>query len=47
MATVKRKRIVLTLDEKLDICKLLKKGATVTSHSTKFGIGKSRICTTL
>ena len=44
MVTDKRKRTVLTLDEKLDICKRLKKGATITSLSTEFGIGKSTIC---
>jgi hypothetical protein len=44
MAAVKRKRTVLTVEQKIDICKRLKKGASITSVSKGLGVGKSTIC---
>ena len=43
MAANQRKRTVLSVDKKLDICKRLKKGATITSLSKELNIGKSTI----
>ena len=40
---VKRKRTVLSIETKLEICKRLKKGATVTAVSGEFDLGKSTI----
>ena len=44
MDTSKRKRTVLSVDQKLHICKRLKKGASITSLSKELGLGKSTIC---
>ena len=44
MDASKRKRTVLSVDQKLQICKRLKKGATTTSLSKELGLGKSTIC---
>ena len=43
MATAKQIRTELVVEEQLDVCKRLKKGATVTSLSTEFRTGKSTI----
>ena len=39
----KRKRTVLSIETKLEICKRLKKGATATALSKEFEVGKSTI----
>ena len=39
----KRKRTVLSIEAKLEICKRLKKGATATALSKEFEVGKSTI----
>ena len=39
----KRKRIVLTLSEKIKICKLVKNGGSVTSVAIEFDTSKSTI----
>ena len=44
MDASKRKRTVLSVDQKLQICKRLKKGASITSLSKELGLGKSTIC---
>ena len=44
MSAVKRRRTVLTVEQKIDICKRLKKGALITSVSKGLGVGKSTIC---
>lgn len=44
MATCKRKRKIISVKQKLEICKRVKSGATVTSLSTKLKIGKPMIC---
>ena len=44
MATNQRKRTVLSVDQKFEICKRLKKGATITSLSKELNIGKLMIC---
>ena len=41
---LKRKRKVLTIEEKLEVCRRLKCGATVTRLSNELGVGKSMIC---
>ena len=40
----KRKRKVLTIEKRLDICRRLKSGATITKLSKELGISKSTIC---
>ena len=40
----KRKRPVLSVNQKLENCKQLKKGASITSLSKELGLGKSTIC---
>ena len=40
----KRKRTVLSVDQKLQICKRLKKGASISSLLKELGLGKSTIC---
>jgi hypothetical protein len=44
MSAVKRRHTVLTVEQKIDICKRLKKGASITSVSKGLGVGKSTIC---
>ena len=44
MDASKRKRTVLSVDQKLEICKRLKKGASITSLSKELRLGKSTIC---
>ena len=44
MDTSKRKRPVLSVDQKLENCKQLKKGASITSLLKELGLGKSTIC---
>ena len=44
MATNQRKRTVLSVDQKFEICKRLKKGATITSLLKELNIGKLMIC---
>ena len=44
MSAVKRKCTVLTVEQKIDTCKRLKKGASITSVSKGLGVGKSTIC---
>ena len=44
MSAVKRKHTVWTVEQKIDICKQLKKGASITSVSKDLGVGKSTIC---
>ena len=44
MSAVKRKHTVLTVEQKIDICKQLKKGASIMSVSKDLGVGKSTIC---
>ena len=44
MDASKRKRTVLSVDQKLQICKRLKKGASITSLSKELGLGKYTIC---
>ena len=40
----KRKRKVFTVEGKLEICRRLKNGATITQLAKEFGIGKSAVC---
>ena len=40
----KRKRKVFIIKEKLEICRRLKNGATITQLVKEFGIGKSKVC---
>ena len=45
MATCgKRKRKVLSIEQKLDICRRLRSGASITALSKEMDIGKSTIC---
>jgi IS30 family transposase len=44
MSAVKRRHTVLTVEQKIDICKQLKKGASIMSVSKDLGVGKSTIC---
>ena len=40
---VKRKKVVLTLEEKLDVLQLLEKGTSYTLVAEKYGIGRSTV----
>ena len=42
-AVKKRKRIVLTIEDKLEICKLVKQGKTLANVAALFNIGKSTV----
>ena len=45
MATCsKRKRKVLSIEQKLEICRRLRSGASVTALSKEMDVGKSSIC---
>ena len=44
MDASKRKRTVLSIDQKLQICKQLKKGASITWLSKELGLGRYTIC---
>ena len=39
----KRKRVVLTIEEKLKICDLMKNGRSLTSVAAEFNVGKSTV----
>ncbi len=40
---MKRKRKILSLETKLEVCKRLKTGATITAVSKEFNLGKSTV----
>ena len=42
-AVKKRKRIVLTIEDKLEICKFVKQGKTLANVAALFNIGKSTV----
>ena len=42
-AVKKKKRIVLTIEDKLEICKLVKQGKTLANVAALFNIGKSTV----
>lgn len=44
MDTNKRKRTFLSVDQKLQVCKRLKKGASIAPPSKELRLGKSTIC---
>ena len=39
----KRKRVVLTIEDKLKICDLVKNGRSLTSVAAEFNVGKSTV----
>ncbi len=39
----KRKRIVLTIEDKLKICETIRKGLSMTSAAQQFNVGKSTV----
>ena len=40
---MKRKRIVLSIEDKLQICKLAKEGRSLASLAVDYGVGKSTV----
>ena len=42
-SSTKRKRVTLTIEQKLDILKKLNQGSTMSSIATEFGVGKSTV----
>ena len=42
-SSTKRKRVTLTIEQKLDILKKLDQGSTMSSIATEFGVGKSTV----
>ena len=42
-SSTKRKRVTLTIEQKLDILKKLDQGSTISSIASEFGVGKSTV----